>query len=317
MHLRAVLFMGQKVTIMFSITLLLFILTINPIYAEQTYTPSTLVMTFFEDGVVQVEYEIKANITYPTIDIALFGEVYENIIIVNHDGIPLDYTLIAGGIVVDTLGSSAVKITYFTSDLTTKSGRIWTLTADTPTKARIILPSEATIISLSNIPTEIKSFDGQTLLTMPEGRLEVTYTLAVMVPATSPTPAPTPSSEFEAYWGVLTIAAIIIVVIIFAVFRFWRKPKPPAAVSEKRAIDVENIFRQKPQLRFEDREAVQFIAECGGEAFEKDIRNRLKLPRTTIWRMMQRLEREDIAEIHKIGGENLIRLKPKNQRETA
>lgn len=126
-----------------------------------------------------------------------------------------------------------------------------------------------------------------------------------------------PTQERFPCWWILVVIAVVLIALV--ALRFMRKPRPPEIAKEKRAIDVEKIFMQNPQLRPEDREAVQFIAECGGEAFEGEIRNRFKLPRTTMWRMMQRLEREGVANILKIGGQNLIRIKPKYEvkRETA
>jgi len=292
--------------------ILLLVLTVSTsTYAQQAYTSSTMVLKVYEDGVVQVEHGIETDVTYPIVNVLLFGEIYENLIVVDQDGIPLDYALTDGGIAVDTLGAGSVKITYFTSDLTSKAGRIWTLTADSSINTDVILPGEATIISLNQSPTAIKNVDGQTLLTMPEGQLEITYIIEI-------TATPTPE-EFPYYWILGAAAAIaLIVIIVLVVFRFRAKPKPSENVKEKRAIDVEKIFSQKPQLRAEDREVVQFIGECGGEVFETEIRKRFKLPRTTVWRMMQRLEREGVADILKIGGQNLIRIKPKYQvkRET-
>jgi uncharacterized membrane protein len=271
-------------------------------YSQEAYEPSTIVLKVYEDGFVQVEYEIETDVTYPKIDASLLGKTYENIIVADQDGIPLDYTPIDEGVTIDTLGSSAVKITYFTPDLTSKSGRLWTLTVNTPIKADIILPSQATIISLNQTPIAIKTVDGQTLLTMPLGELEITYILEI---------AEIQTVEKFPYWMVLGATVVIAAVIsIFAVFRF-RKPKSSDVAKEKRTIDVKRILEQKPQLRLEDREAVQFIAECGGEVFEADIRKRFKLPRTTVWRMIQRLEREGVADIIKIGGQNLIQIKQK------
>lgn len=293
------------------IILILILTGFTSAYAQQEYMPSTLFLKVYEDGVVQVEYGTDTDVTYPSVNVMLFGEIYENLIVVDQEGAPLDYTLIDGGIVVDTLGVNAAEITYFTADLTSKLGRIWTLTVNTPVNTDITLPKEATIISLNQTPTAIRSVDGQTLLTLPAGQLEITYVLGV-------TGTPVPEETYD-WWLLGAVAVIVIIVIIILVaFRFRRKPKPSESLKEKRAIDVEKIFSQKPQLRPEDREVIQFIAECGGEAFEAEIRKKFKLPRTTVWRMMQRIEKEGIADITKIGGQNLIRIKSKYQvkRET-
>jgi uncharacterized membrane protein len=115
----------------------------------------------------------------------------------------------------------------------------------------------------------------------------------------------------------LWIMGVIIVVIIagFLAYKLAKKPKEPSA-REKRTINLEKIFRSHPQLRPDDKEAVVFIAEAGGEVFESELRDKFSLPRTTIWRMVKRLKNEGIIEIRKIGGQNLVKIKPKYEMKT-
>ncbi len=78
---------------------------------------------------------------------------------------------------------------------------------------------------------------------------------------------------------------------------------------ERRTIDLTKIFTEKPYLRDDDKEALNFIAERSGEAFESEIRERFDLPKTTVWRLVKRLEREELVEVKKAGGQNLIRIR--------
>lgn len=80
-------------------------------------------------------------------------------------------------------------------------------------------------------------------------------------------------------------------------------------VKERRIIDLNKIFAEKPYLRDDDKDTINFIAEKGGEAFESEIRNKFELPKTTVWRLVKRLEREDLVEVKKAGGQNLIRIR--------
>lgn len=80
-------------------------------------------------------------------------------------------------------------------------------------------------------------------------------------------------------------------------------------VKERRIIDLNKLFTEKPYLRDDDKEAINFIAEKGGEAFESEIRDKFNLPKTTVWRLVKRLEREEIIEVKKAGGQNLIRIR--------
>jgi uncharacterized membrane protein len=63
-------------------------------------------------------------------------------------------------------------------------------------------------------------------------------------------------------------------------------------------------------LKKEDREVIEFLAEKDGKAFEAEIRERFPdMPRTSLWRLVRRLERLEIVEIKKIGLENQVALK--------
>jgi uncharacterized membrane protein len=72
---------------------------------------------------------------------------------------------------------------------------------------------------------------------------------------------------------------------------------------------VSNILVERPHLRPEDQEVLKFLAEKEGAAFESEIRSKFQIPKTTIWRLVKRLEREELVEIRKAGGQNLIKLR--------
>jgi uncharacterized membrane protein len=72
---------------------------------------------------------------------------------------------------------------------------------------------------------------------------------------------------------------------------------------------VARIIEEKPHLRPEDRDVLGFLAEKEGAAFESEVRSKFCLPKTTVWRLVKRLEREELVEIRKAGGQNLIKLR--------
>lgn len=73
--------------------------------------------------------------------------------------------------------------------------------------------------------------------------------------------------------------------------------------------DKETIYKLKPELRQDDKDIVAFISEKGGQVFESELRKKFLMPRTTMWRAVKRLEREDIVEIEKVDQQNLIKLR--------
>jgi hypothetical protein len=92
-------------------------------------------------------------------------------------------------------------------------------------------------------------------------------------------------------------------------------PPMPGTISDSQ-IDssilshiVGNILVERPHLRPEDQQVLKFLAEKEGAAFESEIRSKFQLPKTTIWRLVKRLEREELIEIRKAGGQNLIKLR--------
>lgn len=81
--------------------------------------------------------------------------------------------------------------------------------------------------------------------------------------------------------------------------------KEPNAESEDEFADTES----EQDMREDDKKLVEFLAQNGGQAFEKDLRKKFLLPRTTMWRAVKRLERQDIIVIEKKDFQNLVKLK--------
>jgi uncharacterized membrane protein len=81
-------------------------------------------------------------------------------------------------------------------------------------------------------------------------------------------------------------------------------------IRRRRAPNVKKTVKAHPQLKKEDKEVLEFLAEKGGQAFEAEIRERFPdMPRTSLWRLVRRLERLEIVEVKKIGLENQVQLK--------
>jgi uncharacterized membrane protein/plastocyanin len=86
-------------------------------------------------------------------------------------------------------------------------------------------------------------------------------------------------------------------------------PSGELFLKEKRVIDLNKIANHKSHLRDYDKDVIIYIAENGGEVFESEIREKFGIPRTSVWRLVKRLEREELIEIKKAGGQNLIRIR--------
>jgi len=413
--------------------LLMLTLTAQPSFSEET-TPETLLLTVYPDGFVSVDYTLQVDPTFPTQNITAFGQVLEDLLIVDNDGLPLDYSISNGTISVYSLGTDKIKLSYLTQDLTSKEGRYWTLTIDAPVNTRIILPAETTIISLNKVPEIIETSDNRVELLMNSGLTEVTYVtgvvgteehaqivlneaetsilsiknlginvteaeaklqeanaafnlgnyvdaetlgyeaknLAIQVNQTA-TQAQSKMDEAEdvianaqnegrtgglneaqdlldqaysAYdngnyseamnlatqaiagaeeagillseetdpWLVYGILGAIVIasIVVFGFFvRSRRKLQVVEVKKKKRRIDSERIFLVHNDLLPEEKQAIQFLVENNGEAFEAELYDYLKLPRTTTWRLVKRLEGMGIIKRSKFRRQNLVRIKRK------
>jgi len=409
-------------------------LTSHPSFSEET-TPETLLLTVYPDGFVFVDYTLQVDPTFPTQNITVFGQVLEDLLIVDNDGLPLDYSIGNCTISVYSLGTDKIKLAYLTQDLTSKEARYWTLTIDAPMNTRIILPVEATIISLNQVPEMIETSDNRVELLMNASLIEVTYVigvvgteehaqivlneaetaimeiknldiniteaeaklqeanaafnlgnyvdaetlgyeaknLAIQINQTATqaqskmdkaeeaianaqnegrtvelneaqdlldqaysaynngnyseainlaTQAIAKAEEAEIFlseetdpwliYGIL--GAIIIPSIVILGFFFVRSRRKLQVVEvkkKKRRIDAERIFLVHKDLMPEEKQAIQFLVENHGEAFEAELYDYLKLPRTTTWRLVKRLEGMGIIKRTKFRRQNLVCIKRK------
>jgi len=77
-----------------------------------------------------------------------------------------------------------------------------------------------------------------------------------------------------------------------------------------KAPSAEKIIKDHISLRQEDKEVIRFLEDSGGKAFESEIRDRFPdMPRTSLWRLVKRLERMEIVSVKRIGLQNQIKLK--------
>lgn len=113
----------------------------------------------------------------------------------------------------------------------------------------------------------------------------------------------------------ILIAGIVIVAVLIGAYLFTRKKPKSTPIPDRIEFDLERLFEEHPELRVDDREVLRYLAENDGEAFAYDIRERFDIPRTSAWRMVQRLQRFEVADERKVGGQSLINIKPKYRRK--
>ena len=283
----------------------LLLLTASPfcsilVSANGAVTSEALTLTVYLDGFVQVNHELEINQTYPSVNVSLLGEAYEELLVADEQNLPLDYAVVNGEANIHSLGASRIRLSYFTADLTSKTGKYWTLSTEVSVNATVVLPEAASIISLNGVPELIESSNNQVSVVMPPGILEITYISERTL-----------YQQPQSYETWLIIALISIPMAASAAFAVWflRRKKPPPKAEVKNEVDLDRLLVKEKYLRPEEVEVIHFLAEKHGTAFEAELYEKLNLPRTTTWRLLKRLEKMEMIDIKKYRRQNMISIR--------
>jgi len=268
------------------------------VVAQSVFEVESIDLTVYRDGLVHVTQTITVDELAPDVTLPLLSAVVENVIVLDERQLAVDYEINGGNLTVFTLGAERVLVEYDTVVLTKKEAEVWTLVADNPYTLMVFLPQNATVIYLNNMPTAIDTSATGIRLSLYPGQWEISYVLPLL-----------PDDGTEDNGSLLTaipieylIAAIAIVIAVVV--------SALLIVKRRRGPNVQKTMKAYPQLKKEDKEVIEFLAERGGKAFEAEIRERFPdMPRTSLWRLVRRLERLEIVEVKKIGLENQVQIK--------
>jgi uncharacterized membrane protein len=269
----------------------------SSVFAQDESLVESTNLTVYKDGIVHLTHTIMLNETDPAITLPLFSSSIDNIIILDENQTVLDYSKDGTFLTIFTLGTKTASLEYDTSSLTNKEAEVWTLIIDNPYNSIIHLPEEATIVYFSESPNAIDTQDNKMMLSLFPGYWEISYIL----PLTSPDES-TYDGEHLSIIPVEHLIAIIIAVVAFLLLVF--------ILVRRRGPNVQKIFKAHPQLRQEEKDVILFLAEKKSGAYEAEIRERFPdLPRTSLWRLVRRLEKMKIVKVKKIGLGNRVELK--------
>jgi len=277
--------------------MLLLFATATTVAAQSLLEVESVDLTVYRDGLIHVTQTVIVDELAPEVVLPLLSASIENVIVLDESQLAVDYEINEGNLTVFTLGAEQVSVEYDTTSLTRKEAEVWTLVADNPYNLTVFLPQNATVIYLSKMPTAIDTGGTGIRLSLYPGQWEISYVVPLL---------PEDGTEGNgAPWSIpieYLIAAIVAVtaVVLSAIL----------IVRRRRGPNVEKTIKANPQLKQEDKEVLEFLAERGGKAFEAEIRERFPdMPRTSLWRLVRRLERLEIVEIKRIGLENQVQLR--------
>ena len=283
------------VAVMAVITLVLFASATAA--AESLFEVESMNLTVYRDGLVHVTQTLTASELAPEITLPLLSSAIENVIVLDENDMAVDYEISNGNFTVFTLGAERVLIEYDTASLTKKEAEVWTLITDNPYNLTVFLPQNSTVIYLNQMPTAIDTSDTGIKLSLYPSIWEISYVVPLL--PQDDLNGDEPSAQIPLEYLIAAIVAVAAVVLSALI-----------VVGRRRGPNADKILKANPQLKKEDREVILFLAEKDGKAFEAEIRERFPdMPRTSLWRLVRRLERLELVEVKRIGLENQVQLK--------
>ncbi|WP_048148071.1 helix-turn-helix transcriptional regulator [Palaeococcus ferrophilus] len=310
------------------VAVVIVLLSLIPVVAGQ-YAIESLELTVYTDGYVRVAQTVQPENYTVSVSIPLLTPNVEGLTVVDEIGNPVPYEVNGSRLIVYFENATPLRITYYTPDLTAKNGSIWGVHFSSDVAVRVTFPESAVIVDLTDIPLEI---NGNSLL-MPPGNQSISYVIkyrtdgakTVSSPTSSPVGGPVGTSSTEAPLNVsgtvsqneappgrpgsgallagLTALLILGVAGFAYIKRDGKKTSSPGISRE----DFERLLGQY-ELTKDEEKALFYVFDRGGRAKQSEVREMLGIPRTTAWRMFQRLEKQGLVRVYKKKRENWVEL---------
>ena len=278
-------------------------------------TPRDLDLIIYPDGSTHISTEIDVDPFLTDYEVNLFGSTIDNLVVIGDNGFLLDVDVIDDTALIQTFGSSVITIEYDIHDLVSKQGRLWTFSLDSPSDFTLLLPKNSAIVGMTNLPLNMEIINEQNQLTLSSGSTEIDYFFSINTISSTTEEIVNEEDNSSNIIIVGIIGGIIVIAIVSVIIITKNKQKNVKAIDEvvtiskNNILDLETIFKLKPDLREDDKELIKFIFDNNGEALESELRKNFLQPRTTMWRAVKRLEREGVIEIEKKDLQNLVKLR--------
>ena len=278
-------------------------------------TPRDLDLIIYPDGSTHVSTEIDVDPFLTDYEVNLFGSTIDNLVVIGDSGFLLDVVVIDDTALIQTFGSSVITIEYDIHDLVSKQGRLWTFSLDSPSDFTLLLPKNSAIVGMTNLPLNMEIINEQNQLTLSSGSTEIDYFFSINTISSTTEEIVNEEDNSSNIIIVGIIGGIIVIALVSVIIIAKNKQKNVKTIDEvvtipkNNILDLETIFKLKPDLREDDKELIKFIFDNNGEALESELRKNFLQPRTTMWRAVKRLEREGVIEIEKKDLQNLVKLR--------
>jgi uncharacterized membrane protein len=255
-----------------------------PAYKVGAFTATSSAVDISPDGYAQVTTILSFNTSEGAILVRPYAvpDAYSiSAVDANNTNVP--FSLNGTSIVLNVIVKmSPVTLVYSTALLTAKSGPFWNFNLTLDSTAAVVLPTNATLVTISSLPTDISASSGRIHLTLGNG----TWSLVYFIPApgtSSPPPSNNPSSLTLMY--AVAAAAVALAVAAFILVRSRRRPVP---------------------LRPDDEKILAYVKSKGGRAYASDIVNSLGMPKSSVWKALRRLEANGLVKTRKEGNRVVV-----------
>lgn len=267
--------------------------------AQDNFTIQSTSIEVYRDGLTHITQLLTVDELKPQITITLLSASIENLVVLDANNIAIDFEVSGSNLNIFTFGATQITVEYDTVSLTSKQAEVWSIIVNNPYNLTLFLPENSTIIYLNHVPTQINTETNKVSLMISPNQWEISYIIPLQQEDNDD--QDDGSSNTAIPLEFLIIGAIIIALTIAILIIFFMR---------KRKINVKKTINRNPHLSKDDKAVIEFLAEKEGKAFEAEIRQRFPdMPRTSLWRLIKRLEKAEIIEIEKIGLENQVKLK--------
>ena len=278
-----------------------------------------LVVTVYEGGLARVEYFVPTGGNL-SLAIPLLGlpDPSLGVLAVDEWGEPLACAVneTLGLIFVANVNSSLVRVSYYTQDLTSKTGAVWSLNFTSPYRVRVVLPDNATVTDLGVLPQKVYTVGARLVLEFGPGPVRIRYVVLYAAPPLEtrergggqqppaqpqqPSARPQPQPQQPSGWSLLLqppfVYALAAAVAALAATAL--------ALAVRRKRGAEHAFAE---LGEEDLRVLDALRRAGGGAFQSELQKAVGMPPTTLWRRVKRLEKLGYVVVEKKAGRNYIR----------
>lgn len=265
------------------------------------------VATVYVDGTVEFRLLISPPPEPGVVSVELVGTPFY--VEAKQGGVEVPVSVNGTTCEVTVYGADPVVLTYYTADLTSKEGDMWELRLSSPWTLKLVISD---YILLVGLPEDVgfTLVDDTPAVILPPGNYTIRYLIVPEIPtATTPIPTqtgtttPSPPTEGQPWLaGIPPMALVAALVATAAVMAYLllrlgkggRGGAPPPNQAEEPEVALAGLDER-------DRMIVEYIREHG-RATASELLENLRIPKTPLYRKLNKLVKAGILKYELRGG---------------